>query len=208
LVVCQCHSNMWGLRYMCVLYVFFARNIVVLIVCVAKLTLHVYENFCQELIVWYRNYTYKNLTALSRRCVLSSVVTSRQIAQVVTDLQQAVTRLLSSWYQDVFALLVPSCCDKSETSCYHLVTRLMMVTDFLQVVPKRLIQSVRNKLLRACCHQLVNNLFRVCRPHQLCCEMITICSKLVNNWEQAVRTQLVDKLWDFYLFFYACNPQT
>jgi hypothetical protein len=81
---------------MCVLYVFFARNIVVLIVCVAKLTLHVYENFCQELIVWYRNYTYKNLTALSRRCVLSSVVTSRQIAQVVTDLQQAVTRLLSS----------------------------------------------------------------------------------------------------------------
>ena len=23
--------------------------------------------------------------------------------------------------QDVFALLVPSCCDKSGTSCYHLV---------------------------------------------------------------------------------------
>ena len=28
----------------------------------------------------------------------------------------------------MFALLVPSCCDKSETSCYHLVTRLMTVT--------------------------------------------------------------------------------
>jgi hypothetical protein len=74
--------------------------------------------------------------------------------------KQVVTRLLSGQYQDVFALLVPSCCDKSGTSCYHLVTRLMTVTDLLQVVPTRLIQTVRNKLLRACCHQLVNNLLR------------------------------------------------
>ena len=36
----------------------------------------------------------------------------------------------------------------------------MTVTDLLQVVPTRLIQAVRNKLLRACCHQLVNNLLR------------------------------------------------
>jgi hypothetical protein len=68
--------------------------------------------------------------------------------------------LLSSWYQGVFALFVPSCCDKSGTSCYHLVTRLMTVTDLLQVVPTRLIQAVRNKLPRACCHQLVNKLLR------------------------------------------------
>jgi hypothetical protein len=34
----------------------------------------------------------------------------------------------------VFALLVPSCCDKSGTSCYHFVTRLMTVTDLLQQV--------------------------------------------------------------------------
>ena len=74
--------------------------------------------------------------------------------------KQVATRLLSSRYQDVVALLVPSCCDKSGTSCYHLVTRLMTVTDLLQVVPTRLIQAVRNKLLRACCHQLVNNLLR------------------------------------------------
>ena len=79
------------------------------------------------------------------------------MSQVVTDLQ---TSWLSSRYQDVFALLVPSCCDKSGTSCYHLVTSLMTVTDLLQVVPTRLIQAVRNKLLRACCHQLVNNLLR------------------------------------------------
>ena len=70
-------------------------------------------------------------------------------------LLQVVTRLLSSRYQDVFALLVPSCCDKSGTSCYHLVRRLMTVTNLLQVVPTRLVQAVRNKLLRACCHQRV-----------------------------------------------------
>ena len=40
----------------------------------------------------------------------------------------------------------------------------------IQVVPTGLIQAVRNKLLRACWHQLV------------------------NNSEQAVRTHLVDKL--------------
>jgi hypothetical protein len=119
--------------------------------------------------------------------------------------KQVVTRLLSSRYQDVFALLVPSCCDKPGTNCYHLVTRLMTVTDLLQVVPTRLIQAVRNKLLWACCHQLVNrqyrtcwnNLLRVCWPHQPCYKMITTCSKLVNNWEQTVRTHLVDKLQDF-----------
>jgi hypothetical protein len=37
---------------------------------------------------------------------------------------------------------------------------LMTVTDLLQVVPTSLIQAVRDKLLRACCHQLVNTLLR------------------------------------------------
>ena len=60
----------------------------------------------------------------------------------------------------MFALFVPSCCDKSETSCYHLITTLMTATDSLQVVLTILIQAVGNKLLRACCHQLVNNLLR------------------------------------------------
>ena len=110
------------------------------------------------------------------------------------------TRLLSSRHQNVFALLVPRCCGKSGKSCYHLVTRLMTITDLLQVVQTRLIQAVRNKLLRACCHQLVNeqtcwnNLLRVCWPHKHCYKMVTTCSTLANNWEQAVRTHLVDKL--------------
>jgi hypothetical protein len=59
-------------------------------------------------------------------------------ATVLQICKQVVTRLLLSRYQDVFALLVPSCCDKSGTSCYHLVTRLMTLTDLLQVVPTRL----------------------------------------------------------------------
>ena len=65
----------------------------------------------------------------------------------------------------MFTLLVPSC-DKSETSCYHLVTRLMTVRDF--VVPTRLIQTVRNKFL-------VNNLFRADDMRLVgttCCESV------------------------------------
>jgi non-homologous end joining protein Ku len=88
---------------------------------------------------------------------MNTHIKMRKLLQIC---KQVVARLLSNQYQDVFALLVPSCCDKSGTSCYHLVRRLMTVTDLLQVVPTRLIQAVRNKLLRACCHQLVNNLLR------------------------------------------------
>ena len=56
-------------------------------------------------------------------------VKTRKLLQIC---KQVVTRLLSNRYQDMFALLVPSCCDKSGTSCYHLVTRLITVTDLLQ----------------------------------------------------------------------------
>jgi hypothetical protein len=63
----------------------------------------------------------------------------------------------------VFALLVPSCCDKSGTNCYNLVTLLQghdgdrLATSCSD---KTNIQTVRNKLLRACWHQLVTNLSR------------------------------------------------
>ncbi len=91
---------------------------------------------------------------------------------VVTVGKQVVTSLFSSRCQDVFALLVPSCCDKSGTSCYHLVTRLMTATD---LPTRRLIQAVRNRLLRACCHQLVNNLLRaddIRLVGTTCCESV------------------------------------
>ncbi len=118
-----------------------------------------------------------DVTLTPRDCTHTNV-------QVFKICKRFVTRLLSSWYQDVFALLVPSCCDKSGTSCYHLVTRLMTVTDLLQVVPTRLIQAVRNKLLRACCHQLVNNLLRaddIRLVGTTCCESVGLIN-LVTRW--------------------------
>ena len=119
----------------------------------------------------------------------------------------------------MFALLVPSCCDKSGTSCYHLVTRLMTVTDMSQVVPTTLIQAVRNELLRACCHHLVNNLLRAddirlfgttCREtvgliYLVQYKMIATCSRLVNNWVKAVRTHLVDKLSGIFTYLRCYN---
>ena len=47
------------------------------------------------------------------------------------------------------ALFVSSCCNKSGASCYHLHTRLMTVTDLLQVVLTRLIHDVPDKLFIA-----------------------------------------------------------
>ncbi len=56
----------------------------------------------------------------------------------------------------MFALPVASCCAKSGTSCYHKVydgNRLAASCS-----NKTNTESVRNKLLRVACHQLVNNL--------------------------------------------------
>ncbi len=61
----------------------------------------------------------------------------------------------------------------------------------------RLIEAVRDKLLRACCHQLVNNLLHeddITLVGATCCEsvgtssFITTGSRLTNHGEQAVRT--------------------
>jgi hypothetical protein len=35
------------------------------------------------------------------------------------------------------------------------------------------------------------SLLPVCWPHQPCYKMMTTCSKLVNNWEQAVREHIM-----------------
>jgi hypothetical protein len=118
--------------------------------------------------------------------------TDKNAQVAIEKCKQVVTRLLASRYQDVFALLVPSCCDKSGTSCYHLATRLMTVTDLLQVVPTRLIQAVRDKLPRACCHQLVNNLLRaddIRLVGTTCCESVGLINtrknaQVVTNLQQ------------------------
>jgi hypothetical protein len=87
----------------------------------------------------------------------------RKNAQVVTDLQTSCNKVVVKPISGCVRTASSSCCDKSGTSCYHLVTRLMTATDLLQVVPTSLIQAVRNKLLRVCCHQLVT-----CRRCQTC----------------------------------------
>ena len=74
----------------------------------------------------------------SRRKELAGFCIRYTNSQAVTDLHTSCHK--GCRYQDVFALLFPSCCDKSGTSCYYLVTRLMTATDLLQ--------AVRNKLLR------------------------------------------------------------
>ena len=65
------------------------------------------------------------------------------------------------------------------------------MTDLLQVVPTRLVQAVRNKLLRASCHHFVNNLLRaddirlvetsLLYRHQPCNKVITACVILVTT---------------------------
>ena len=51
---------------------------------------------------------------------------SKKCCYIVTDVVKPIAGC-------VRALLVPSCCDKFGTSCYHLVTRLMMV-DCYEIV--------------------------------------------------------------------------
>ena len=78
-------------------------------------------------------------------------VYARKPPKLLQICKQVVARLLSSRYQDVFALLVPSCCDKSGTSCYHLVTRLMAEQTCYSVAPIRLIQTVCADKLSSIC---------------------------------------------------------
>ena len=61
------------------------------------------------------------------------------------------------------------------TGLKQVVITLLQVTDLLQVVPTRLIQAVRNKLLRASCHQPVDNLLRaddIRLVGTTCCESV------------------------------------
>jgi hypothetical protein len=97
-------------------------------------------------------------------------VKTRKLSQICKQSCNKV--VVTTIYQDV---LVASCCDKSATSYYYLVTSLVTMIDLLQVVPTRLIQAFRKKLLRACCHQFVNNLLRaddIRLVGTTCCESV------------------------------------
>ena len=113
--------------------------------------------------------------------------------------------------------LFPVVVTSLEQVVINLFTRLMMVPDLLQVVPTRLIQVVRNRscyelvvinLLTTCCLQTISDLLEQLVASLLASSTLlqddNNCSRLVINWEQAVRTHPVDKLSDFY----ACKSNT
>ena len=58
---------------------------------------------------------------------------TRKNAQDVTNLQASCNKSAIKPLQDLFALLILSCCNKLLTSCYQFVTRLMTIADLLQV---------------------------------------------------------------------------
>jgi hypothetical protein len=115
---------------------------------------------------------------------------------------------LTACQQDVFAQLLPSFWQvwtKSLSSCIRMcsrclfpvvVTRLMTVTELLQVVPSRLIQTVRNKLLHklvvnlSCYQTCWNNLLRVCWPHQPWI-LIWLDNNLVTTFCRSVTTCVI-----------------
>ena len=76
------------------------------------------------------------------------------------------------------------------TSRYHLVTRLIKVTDLLQVVPTKLIQAVRNKLLRACWQTISDLLEQLVAswPSQPCYNIIA--TYLFLTWGRLYQARL------------------
>ena len=98
------------------------------------------------------------------------------MSDTVLYLVAVITRLLSSRYQDVFAPLVPCCCDKSGTSYYHFVDD----GDRLAITccNKTNMDSTIGCHQRVTCrrHQTCWNKFlQVCWPHQPCYKTITTC---------------------------------
>jgi hypothetical protein len=64
--------------------------------------------------------------------------------------------------------------------CYKVDDR---VTDLLQVVATTLIQAVHNRLLQACCHQLINNLQTICQlvpDNMILNAMLQMCLKEIK----------------------------
>jgi hypothetical protein len=146
----------------------------------------------------------------------STHVKTHKLLQVC---KQVVANLFTSCRQVVFALLVPSCCNKFETSCSQLVTSLMALSDLLQVfsyksdtvminnknVTRLTTQGCNNIVIswldRTCWNNLATSLIISTRLLQVVNSLFQTC---YNNWEQAVRTQLVDALQDARLYMHSC----
>jgi hypothetical protein len=113
--------------------------------------------------------------------------------------KQVIRNLFTSCRQVVFALLVPSCCNKFGTSCYQHVTSLMTLLDLLQVVITSLIWSYNKNVTRlmtqgynniviswlylSCWNNLATRLITSTRLLQVLNSLFQTCWRLVTRCE-------------------------
>jgi hypothetical protein len=123
----------------------------------------------------------------------------------------------------VFALLVPSCqqvWNKLLTICNNLVDIIRLVTRLFQQVryshhitillQPHVINLVTFLLYHDCIRLVRTTLLQVWSliiPSSSLQVVNSLCQTCYNNWEQAVRTQLVDSLWTD-LWQLVCRPVT
>ena len=101
---------------------------------------------------------------------------TRENAQVVTELQTGCNKVVRlSRYQDVFALLVPSCCvwNKLLSSCYKVDDGNRLATSCSRLFVTSYYELAVINLSTPCCVQTISDsLEQVCWPHQPCYKMI------------------------------------
>ena len=134
---------------------------------------------------------YKHVKNVRQRRAGSKLmyIYTRKNAQLVTNLQQTCSKLVgTNLLQDLFARLVPA--------CWQVATSLQQTCCKLDEL-NSLVTSCSNNLLSCCNQQLVNKLW-VTYLVQL--DKITALLQLVDKLVTSLlRTQLFDKLWDFYV---------
>jgi hypothetical protein len=125
------------------------------------------------------------------RCVLYLI---KHSCTTHAKFSHLVASLPTSRQQVVFALLVTNCqqvWNKLLTTCNKLDGIIRLVR--CKVVPTSPIQWWYNNIVTTLCGEPCNILVISCY------KLITACSILVENLEQAVRTQLVDGFWADFL---------
>jgi hypothetical protein len=116
------------------------------------------------------------------RIKLYCLATRVKTLKLLQICKQVVTRLLLSRYQDVFALLVPSCCvwNKLLSSCYKVDDGNRLATSCSSLFVTSYYELVVINLSTPCYVQTISDsLEQVCWPHQPCYKMIddvTTCS--------------------------------
>jgi hypothetical protein len=153
----------------------------------------------------------KNNFRIALQGMLHQAICSMQLAMIIMKNTQAkVSHLVASLptccQQVVFALLVPSCqqvWNKLLTTCNNLVDIIRLVARLFQQVrcsheKTILLQPCVVKLITFLLYhdyiRLVRTTLHLIMPSSLLQVVNSLFQTCCNNWEQAVRTQLVDSL--------------